>query len=461
MMTIWQELEIKGNKAAQIVEQIRTQVEQQHLQAGDKLPPQRHLAEHLAVTVGTISRAYAQAEQQGLIESKTGSGSYVKSPTNYQQQWGSLKGNSQHIELWQNTAFTQSRAQHLTPLLQSYSLAGDQLDTLLDNDHSQNLPSQREAVCQWLNQQGGHFKPEQLFFSYGAQHGLNLCLIAMELVGERLLCEALCYPGLITLAKQLKIELKGVTLDDDGICPNSLLNHIEKYHPKALYLTPTLQNPTTAIMSQQRRQQIIDICQQHQVIIIEDDVCGLLPDQRPKAFVELAPEQVIYLNSFSKGAFKGLRFAYLHAPQHLQVAINSAIRGSTWNISPLLVDVAIQWIQAGLADKALLEQRRLVGQRAQLLHHYMAGLDYTYQEGGLHCWLRLPASWRCAQFVEAAQQQGVEVASAEHFVVDNQASPNAVRISLGQAESNQQLDQGLAILAKLLKTAPQPSQQII
>ncbi|MDO6575062.1 winged helix-turn-helix domain-containing protein, partial [Staphylococcus pasteuri_A] len=106
---------IKGNKAAQIVEQIRTQVEQQHLQAGDKLPPQRHLAEHLAVTVGTISRAYAQAEQQGLIESKTGSGSYVKSPTNYQQQWGSLKGNSQHIELWQNTAFTQSRAQHLTP----------------------------------------------------------------------------------------------------------------------------------------------------------------------------------------------------------------------------------------------------------------------------------------------------------------------------------------------------------
>ncbi|MDO6575511.1 PLP-dependent aminotransferase family protein, partial [Staphylococcus pasteuri_A] len=80
-------------------------------------------------------------------------------------------------------------------------------------------------------------------------------------------CEALCYPGLITLAKQLKIELKGVTLDDDGICPNSLLNHIEKYHPKALYLTPTLQNPTTAIMSQQRRQQIIDICQQHQVII--------------------------------------------------------------------------------------------------------------------------------------------------------------------------------------------------
>jgi DNA-binding transcriptional MocR family regulator len=213
-------------------------------------------------------------------------------------------------------------------------------------------------------------------------------------------------------------------------------------------------------MPEARRQQIIDICAAHQVIIIEDDVCGLLPDQRPPAMVEMAPQQVIYINSFSKGAFKGLRFAYLHAPAHLQTAFNSAIRGSVWNISPLLVDVAIQWIQAGFADKALIEQRRLIGQRAQLLHHHMAGMDYNYQEGGLHCWLRLPASWRCSQFVAAAQQQGVEVAAAEHFVVDNQDSPNAVRLSLGQAESNQQLDQGLAILAKLLNTAPEQKRQI-
>ncbi|WP_406610713.1 PLP-dependent aminotransferase family protein [Agarivorans sp. JK6] len=460
MMTIWQDLDSSNNKATQIVEQIRLQIEQQQLKPGEKLPPQRQLAEHLAVTVGTISRAYAQAELQGLIESKTGSGSYVKSPTNYQQQWGSLKGNNQHIELWQNTAFTQARAQQLVPLLQNYAQAGEQLDQLLDNDHSQNLVAQRESVCAWLNQSSSCFKPEQLFFSYGAQHGLNLCLIALELVGERVLCEALCYPGLITLAKQLKIELKGVALDEQGICPDSLLSHIEKYHPKALYLTPTLQNPTTAIMSEARRQQIIDICRAHQVIIIEDDVCGLLPDQRPPAMVEMAPQQVIYLNSFSKGAFKGLRFAYLHTPAHLQTAFNSAIRGSVWNISPLLVDVAIQWIQAGFADKALIEQRRLIGQRAQLLHHHMAGMDYSYQEGGLHCWLRLPANWRCSQFVAAAQQHGVEVASAEHFVVDNQASPNAVRLSLGQAESNQQLDQGLAILAKLLKATPEPKRQL-
>ncbi|MGY5452422.1 aminotransferase-like domain-containing protein [Agarivorans sp. MS3-6] len=461
MMTIWNKLNKEGNKAAQIVEQLRELVASSSLLPGEKLPPQRHLAEWLEVTVGTISRAYTQAEQQGLIESRTGSGSYVKKMPDYQQQWGSLKGDNQNIGLWQNTAFTQARAQHLSQLLQGYSQAGEQLDDLLDNDFSQNIISQRQAMCSWTNQQGFHFKPEQLFFSYGAQHGLHLCLIAMDLVGERVLCESLCYPGLITLAKQLKIELKGLKLDQQGICPIDLLHHIEKFHPKALYLTPTLQNPTTAIMSEQRRLEIIEICQQHQVIIIEDDVCGLLPDQRPRSMVEIAPEQVIYLNSFSKGAFKGLRFAYLHAPKHLNDALNSAIRGSVWNISPLLVDIAIQWIQAGHADQALIEQRRRVNQRAQLLHHHMAGLDYTYQPDGLHCWLKLPSGWRCAQFVEAARQQGVEVASAEHFVVDNQASPNAVRLSLGQAESNLLLDEALAKLAILLNSGPSIPTQII
>lgn len=460
MITIWQNLHANENKATQIVAQLRELLAQQQLQAGDKLPPQRQLAEHLGVTVGTISRAYAQAEKQGLIESKTGSGSYVKAAINYQKQWGSLKSSQQHIGLWQNSAFTQARAVHLMPLLQNYAQAGAQLDQLLDNDHSQNLLSQREQVCTWLNQDQQVFHPEQLFFSYGAQHGLNLSLIALQLVGERVLCEELCYPGLITLAKQLNIELKGLSLDQHGICPESLLRQIEKYRPRAIYLTPTLQNPTTAIMPETRRQQIIDICQRHQVIIIEDDVCGLLPDQRPPTMVEMAPQQVIYLNSFSKGAFKGLRFAYLHVPSHLQTAFNSAIRGSSWNISPLLVDLAVQWIQAGYADQALIEQRRLIGQRAQLLHHHLAGLDYDYQEGGLHCWLRLPASWRCAQFVNAAREQGVELASAEHFVVDNQASPNAVRISLGQADSNLQLDHALAIVAKLLKNSPLQSPQI-
>ncbi|WP_432458878.1 PLP-dependent aminotransferase family protein [Agarivorans sp. QJM3NY_25] len=461
MMTIWKKLASEGNKATQIVEQVRQLIAEGSLAQGEKLPPQRHLAEWLQVTVGTISRAYAQAEQQGLIQSKMGSGSYVKQPNDFRRQWGSLQSSHQHIGMWQNTAFKQARAKSLCQLMENYSHAGEQLDQLLDSDGSQNLLSQREALCHWTEQQSFHFQAEQLFFSYGAQHGLQLCLIAMDLVGERLLCESLCYPGLITLAKQLKIDLIGLELDEQGICPDSLLQHIEKYHPRALYLTPTLQNPSAAIMSEQRRLEIIEICQQHQLMIIEDDVCGLLPEQRPRAMVELAPEQVIYLNSFSKGAFKGLRFAYLHAPVALLSAFNSAIRGSCWNISPLLVDIAIQWIQAGHADRALQQQARMMNQRAQLLHHHLTGMDYTYHTGGLHCWLRLPPGWHCNTFVQAARQAGVEVASAEHFVVDNRSIPNAVRLSIGQAESNRHLNQALAVLVDLLKTAPSPPQQII
>ncbi|RKF13646.1 PLP-dependent aminotransferase family protein [Alginatibacterium sediminis] len=455
MMTIWSKLNDTGLKSEQIAFQIRSHIEAGLLKPGDKLPTQRRLAEHLEITVGTVTRAYALAHQQGLVETRTGSGSYVKSIQARSHYWGEKRPDQQHLGLWQNTAVDMQRAPKLQTLFSSYLDQDDYLEELLDDDFSQSPLQARKTLCQWMLNHGINMQEEHLFFSYGVQHGLNLSIYALDLVGESLLCEAQVYPGLITLAKQLNIRLYPVRLDEDGLCPYDLQTQLEKHHCRAIYLTPTLQNPTTAVMPLTRRQQILELCQQHKVTIIEDDVCGLLPAKRPTSFINLDPDSVIHLNGFSKGALKGLRFGFLHCPASMIESFKSAIRASAWNTSPMLVDLAMQWITRGYADQALKQQRELLQQRAQLLRHILKPFDYHYHDGSLHVWLRLPDMWTSHSFAAQAKLKGVEVADAEHFCINRKSIPNNVRLSLGQVKSNVELETALSIIQELLLSPPE------
>ena len=118
--------------------------------------------------------------------------------------------------------------------------------------------------------------------------------------GDTLLVEKYTYPGLISLARQHQITLKPVEMDDEGIIPEALDAACKMYQPRLIYSMPTLQNPTTGTMSLERREAILDVCRKHNLYLIEDEVNGLLPADRPEPLVNLDPEQVIHLGAFSK-----------------------------------------------------------------------------------------------------------------------------------------------------------------
>lgn len=442
-MTIWKTELNTGNKAQALASLIADAIANGELQAGEKLPTQRALAEQLQLGIGTITRALALAEQQGHIQCKVGSGCYVKAQN--QRQWGEDE-QPDSLGMWQNLAVDQDRASPLLELFQLYQHNPAQLNQLLNDETAQGALFQRQILAEWLNQ--ASMRAEQLFFCYGGQHGLQTALLASGLAGQSLMCEELCYPGLSNLARQLNIKLKPVKLDEQGLCPDSLEAVLQHNSCRHLYLTPNQQNPTASTMSLERRERIVELAQHYQLTVIEDDVSSPLV-QSPATLQSLLPEQVIYLNSFSKGVFRGLRFGYLHVPQTMIQEFTRSIRANAWLVSPLLIDLACQWIKQGHAEHALAQQANQLKQRAALLHHYLKGFDYRYQEGGLHCWLQLPSGWSSNSFAEAAKQQGLELASAEHFSVSGQV-PNAIRLSLGQLSDNLALDQALALLRQLL-----------
>lgn len=457
-MTIWQpHLSGQGPLYFQLAQAIGSAVKEGELPAGFKMPTHRALADQLGVTTGTITRAYREAEHQGWITARVGDGTYVRGEADTStQSWQIRQPDPDRIELWQNLPILQDCQTAFTSAIQQLYSTPGRLNTLMEYSSVNGELEQRECVCSWLEHYGFHTTPDTLFFSFGAQNGLLLSLMACGVIGETVLCEGLTYPGLKTLGASLHIQLKGLLMDDEGILPDALEKACQQGKYRVLYLNPTIHNPTTLTMSPARRQQILALCERFDLTIIEDDIHGVLPDPRPQTLAELAPHRVILLGSFAKNSSAGLRTGYMVVPPRLHAAMSAAIRGCSWMITPLMIELTCLWLTSGYADKMLLEQRRILREREQLLRYHLKDFHYAYAKDGMHAWLQLPEYWRSADFVLAMDQQGIGVAGAELFAAGHFPAPQAIRLSISHPTDNRTLDQALTRIAAQLRQEPTP-----
>lgn len=427
------------------------------LPAQTRLPTHRALADKLGVTVGTVTRAYSEAERRGLVAARVGHGTWVKgASTDPANQWVIRTEEGPRIELWQNLPVQLDRAALIRPLLENLS-QGD-LNLLLGYGKEAGQPDQRQRFIEWLTRQGIAAQEERLLFSHGTQHGIMLAMLATGCVGESLMCEGLSYPGMLGNARQLKNQVIGLAMDEEGLLPDALEAACRSRRARVLYLTPTLQNPTTAIMSLARREAIVAVARRHDLLIIEDDVNGLLPEPHQVPLVNLAPERVIYLGSLAKIACGGMRVGFVLAPDHLKQAFAQAMRLSSWMVSPLLVELACQLVSQPGIDQLIREQRQTLARRGELLHHLLPGA--RWQPGSMHAWLPLPEPWRSQEFAAAADALDVGVASGEHFAAGQFAAPQGVRLSLSQPATDARVAEGLERLAQLLRGTP-PSNPLL
>ena len=427
------------------------------LPAQTRLPTHRALADKLGVTVGTVTRAYSEAERRGLVAARVGHGTWVKGAnTDPANQWVIRTEEGPRIELWQNLPVQLDRAALIRPLLENLS-QGD-LNLLLGYGKEAGQPDQRQRFIEWLTRQGIAAQEDRLLFSHGAQHGIMLAMLATGCVGESLMCEGLSYPGMLGNARQLKNQVIGLAMDEEGLLPDALEAACRSRRARVLYLTPTLQNPTTAIMSLARREAIVAVARRHDLLIIEDDVNGLLPEPHQVPLVNLAPERVIYLGSLAKIACGGMRVGFVLAPDHLKQGFAQAMRLSSWMVSPLLVELACQLVSQPGIDQLIREQRQTLARRGELLHHLLPGA--RWQPGSMHAWLPLPEPWRSQEFAAAADALDVGVASGEHFAAGQFTAPQGVRLSLSQPATDARVAEGLERLAQLLRGTP-PSNPLL
>lgn len=448
-VTIWSpKLEGRpGPRYRAIVEALSEDVASGLLAEGSRLPTHRDLAEQLGVTVGTVSRAYAEAERQGLVSGEVGRGTFVRADRS-----ASASG---PIDLGQNHPPEPASQPQRAALVECLTtlMARGEAGRLLDYPAAGGDGADREAGAAWIGRAEVPAAPEEVVLCTGSQHGLTVLLATLLEPGDLLLTEELTYSGLKAVAGLLRLRLRGLPIDRDGLRPEALAEACRTENAKALYLIPTLHNPTTAVMPEARRLAIAALAREHGLVIVEDDVHGLLPQTRPRPLAALAPELTYYLTSTSKTLAPGLRIAYIKAPKAMVPRLVASLRATTWAIAPLTAAVASAWIRNGTAD-ALLEARRAEARARQaVLRETLAGADLDSQPEAYYSWLRLPEPWRADSFVAEAQARGVWLTPAEAFAVGRASVPHAVRLCIGAARNRESLRAGLAVVAELLAAA--------
>lgn len=422
------------------------------LAPGDPLPTQRELADRLGVNFTTVTRAYTEAKRRGLLTATVGRGTFASDPGGRLSE-GARGGHDQDMSVnappvprWLPAALRDT----VTRLGVDAAFARNVLtyETRLGDVGA------REAAVTWLRGRGLSAEADRVVVTAGAQHALALLLSTVAKPGDVVLTESLAYPGLFSAASMNGVRLTGVDIDHEGLRPDSLDSACKRLRPKALFCVPTFHNPTTAIMSLERRREILAVARRHRLRLVEDDIAGpLRPEATPLA--KLSPDTVIHLASLSKCVAPGLRTAFVLLPTAEDTErLEAAVRTSVLMLSPIALAVSTAWVGDGTALRAATDIRNEMTMRAALARDIL-GERLDAPPGSLHGWLHLPTSWSLAGFVAQAQQQGIRVAPADWYVTGNDAghssaTPNAVRLTLGAAPDRATLERALRTLAAIV-----------
>ncbi len=446
-----------------IADAISRSIDEGELAPSDRLPTHRALARQLDVTVGTVSRAYAEAERRGLVVGEVGRGTFIRGP-----RPGSWAGSIEEeeadealIDMSLNFPGTSpEEGRILSETLRALACESD-LAQLLGYQRYSGSARQREAGALWINRRGLEADRSRVLVCAGAQHTLNVIFSTLTRPGDTILAEALTYPGMKSLAQMLHLRLRGLPMDEFGLIPEALDRACATDDVRALYCIPTIQNPTASIMPEERRREIAEIARERDILMVEDDVHAFLPEEMPPTIASFAPERTCYILSTGKSVAPSLRISYLLSPESLVERLDAGVRTTTWMASPLTAEIAAMWIDSGTVDEILALKRAVIKERHEILDEVLGAYEYDTHPSALHVWFRLPEPWRSADFVAQARQRGVLVTGAEAFAVGREEIPHAVRICLGAPPTSDALCRGLSILAEILGGRAEPCMALV
>ena len=363
-MTSWMP-ELRGRNGPlyrAIADALSEDIDAGRLTPGTRLPTHRELAERVGVTVGTVTRAYAEAEKRGLVSGEVGRGTYVRDrevpvhmPTPVD-----LAHDDSPVELGINAPATPEGDPASQALRRSLEELGrtPRLAELLGYQPAAGTTAHRVAGAAWAARFGLKARPEQVVVCAGGQHAMEVALAALTRPGDMLVTEALTYPGVKVLARRFQLRLQGVAMDAQGLVPEAF-EAACRVGAKLLYTQPTCHNPTGAVQPEERRRKIADVARKYGVLVLEDDAYGLLPESRPPPLASFLPEASYFIAGVSKLLTPGLRIGYLVAPARARGERLAEMR-ARWPFFSTRIDMLEMVLAKADADIARRYDERLV-----------------------------------------------------------------------------------------------------
>ncbi|HUT48703.1 MAG TPA: PLP-dependent aminotransferase family protein [Alphaproteobacteria bacterium] len=449
-----------GPRYQAIAAAIADAVDQGELAPGDKLPPQRDLAYRLGVTVGTVSRGYMLAEQQGLVGGEVGRGTFVRTAARGGTEPILQPAETGVIDLGINMATWRVHGDALAEALQEIAQAQG-LEDLLRYVPAAGHAKHRAVGARFMARIGLEVDPACIVLTHGAQQALTAVFGALCSAGDTVLAESYSYSGVIENARIAGVHLEGVALDEEGLVPEALDEAAGRTGARVVIVVPTIQNPTAAMMGAERRAAIARVAEARDLIIVEDDVYGYLLPDRPPPIASLAPERTVYFTSASKCLAPGLRVGWMALPPRFVERFIDVVYAQTVAQPALCHEIIGLWLENGTADRLTEALRREIAARQSIAMEVFDGLAVRGHPASFHLMLDLPAPWRRDEYVAAALAQGIRIVSIASFAVDPAKASEAVRISLAAAADREALTAALNTLRDMALTGPRASRAVV
>ena len=314
---------------------------------GMRLLPQRDMAQRLGLSVGTVSKAYAEAEQRGLISGEVGRGTFV-----------------QRRRPEQRTALGTSEA--------TINLALNVPPYTGEDDVIASTISDIVATGEMFSDMA------RLSAAPGPSPAPRRHRRLARIARRDLRCRADFHH---TWRPARALHRARLAIDGEGLVPESLDLAFTETGARVLYCMPTLQTPTGAIMSPARRQAIAAIVRKHDAHLVEDDAYAYLLTPPLPPVSCLIPERSFYVMSFAKCLAPGLRIAAMIAPDLFRDRAINAVRATGWMAVPLMAEVVARLITSGdLARQARMKRDKAALRNAivrRVLKEWLPPSDFS------------------------------------------------------------------------------------
>ncbi|MBW8470596.1 MAG: PLP-dependent aminotransferase family protein [Thiobacillus sp.] len=428
----------------QLYEALRRAMLDGKLAAGERLSSSRDLAQDLGLSRNTVVAAINQLSVEGYLVSRVGSGTFVNDNVPRVNPAAAarphLRGaptvapsrlSARGLALSTTFCATQLEVQPFTPGIADFSAFPLTLWQRLQNKHwrmtypdmldyndSGGYAPLRRAIADYLRVfRSVQLEADQVIVTTGTQQSLELCARLLADHGDTVWVEDPAYWGAVKAFMATGLAIHPVPVDDEGICPSAADN---AQPPRLIYVTPSHQYPTGAVMSLPRRHQLLSTARAHGAWVLEDDYDSEYRFSGPpiSSLEGLDTDgRVLYMGTFSKVLYPGIKLGYLVVPKPLVAAFKQAHYDLNRPGQMPLQAALAEFIEMGHFSSALRRARQSYGERRQALLEALKpvlapgteGPAISGAEQGLHLCLRLPAAVDDVALAQRIAQQGLTV----------------------------------------------------
>jgi DNA-binding transcriptional MocR family regulator len=416
----------KGPLQRKLAQALMQAIRQGAVNPGIRLPSERDLAHALTISRTTVVAAYDALREGGWVESRTGSGTYVRRSDVVNGARGAAQARALAASPLLGLLSAHD-AQDLVDLvlgaplplsgvpLNLFTLPPEEYGALVNDRryYALGLPTLRQAIASYYIKAGLATRPEQILVTTGAQQGISLCAGLYLQHGDSALVEDPTYFGVLDAFRAAGARVTGVAVEAQGVSPGMLRQRIIAASARLVYLTPTFQNPTGALMPRAARKEVARIAADLGVPIIDD--CALfdlaLEGAPPPPIAAYGPDApVITLGSLSKLIWPGLRIGWVRAPETIVERL-ARLKSAIDLGCPLLTQAIAVRLLGDIEVIRKLRRQQLKPRRdllAGLLREQLPDWKFRLSAGGLFLWVKLPGG-DARELAQTALRHGVVI----------------------------------------------------